>query len=175
MPANQVDVALPIPVHSTFTYSVDGPVPVEGTRVLVPFRKEERVGWVVGSGPEADMRNVRTVLDEAYRDATLAVEVVVRNRRDEPVRHHRVELTLLDEQGQVVLASPPSATVVADGGAKVSVALEAPVANPKKWSAEQPHLYRLLVTLEDEAGRVLQVERCSVGFRHIEVKDGQVK
>jgi len=59
----RVDVALPLPVHSAFTYSVDGPVPPVGTRVLVPFRREEKIGWVVepGSGPEVD--RVRPILD----------------------------------------------------------------------------------------------------------------
>ena len=45
-----VEVALPLPIFSTFTYRVRGRVPAPGTRVLVPFRREERIGWVVGPG-----------------------------------------------------------------------------------------------------------------------------
>jgi primosomal protein N' (replication factor Y) (superfamily II helicase) len=61
---HRVEVALPVPVFSTFTYSVDGPLPAPGTRVLVPFRREERIGWVTGPGSSAqDLPRVRPVLD----------------------------------------------------------------------------------------------------------------
>ena len=64
----RVDVALPLPIHRTFTYQVDADsAPVPGTRVLVPFQRDERIGWVVGEGSQDDIkgvRSVRTVLDE---------------------------------------------------------------------------------------------------------------
>ena len=43
----------------------------------------------------------------------------------------------------------------------------------RPWTAETPRLYNLLVTLKKK-GEVLQVVRQRVGFRHIEVKDGQL-
>lgn len=61
--ANPVDIALPLPVFSTFTYTMDGPIPPPGTRVLVPFRREERIGWIVGPGTKVDLPNLRPVLD----------------------------------------------------------------------------------------------------------------
>ncbi len=65
MPAeHRVEVALPVPVFSTFTYAMDGFPPLPGTRVLVPFRREEKVGWVTGPGSDAhDPGRVRSVLD----------------------------------------------------------------------------------------------------------------
>ena len=64
----RVDVAIPLPIHRTFTYRVDADrAPAPGTRVLVPFRRDERIGWVVGEGASGDikgLRSVRTVLDE---------------------------------------------------------------------------------------------------------------
>jgi primosomal protein N' (replication factor Y) len=68
--AATVQVALPLPIHTTFTYAVPaslaGP-PAPGTRVLVPFRREERIGWVVGGGngsAPAGLRPLLDVLDE---------------------------------------------------------------------------------------------------------------
>jgi primosomal protein N' (replication factor Y) len=64
-----VQVALPLPIHTTFTYVVPATLaaPPPGTRVLVPFRREERIGWVVdggdGSAP-AGLRPLLDVLDE---------------------------------------------------------------------------------------------------------------
>ena len=64
----RVDVALPLPIHRTFTYQVEADrPPALGTRVLVPFQRDERSGWVVGEGSRDNikgLRSVRTVLDE---------------------------------------------------------------------------------------------------------------
>lgn len=58
-----VRVALPLPLWQTFTYRIEGPPPPPGTRVLVPFRREARVGWVVEEGEEGDAGEIRSVLD----------------------------------------------------------------------------------------------------------------
>jgi beta-galactosidase len=39
--------------------------------------------------------------------------------------------------------------------------------NPKLWSAEQPNLYTLVVTLKDESGHLIDCESCQVGIREI--------
>ncbi len=41
------DVALPVPIDSLFTYTVDGQAPEPGARVLVSFRREQMLGVVV--------------------------------------------------------------------------------------------------------------------------------
>ncbi|CAI9102953.1 OLC1v1001355C1 [Oldenlandia corymbosa var. corymbosa] len=38
---------------------------------------------------------------------------------------------------------------------------------PKLWSAEQPNLYTLVVTLKDESGNIIDCESCQVGIRVI--------
>ena len=43
----------------------------------------------------------------------------------------------------------------------------------KPWSAEQPHLYTVLISLK-QGDKVLEVVRQRVGFRHIEIKGGQL-
>ena len=45
--------------------------------------------------------------------------------------------------------------------------------NVKPWTAETPHLYTVLVTLK-QGNKVLEVIRQRVGFRHIEIKGGQL-
>jgi len=44
----------------------------------------------------------------------------------------------------------------------------------KPWSAEQPKLYTVLISLKDQKGNVLEVIPQRVGFRHIEIKGGQL-
>ena len=42
---------------------------------------------------------------------------------------------------------------------------------PKRWTAETPHLYRLVVSVIDGAGRVVDTTGVNVGFRHVEIND----
>ena len=51
---------------------------------------------------------------------------------------------------------------------KVSI----PVAQPKLWSAESPNLYKVLITLKDQSGSILEVIPQQTGFRKVEIKDG---
>ena len=61
---NLLEVALPLPAPQTFTYAFSGPsLPPPGTRVLVPFRRSERIGWVVGPGSGEGLSGIRPILD----------------------------------------------------------------------------------------------------------------
>ncbi|HKP13141.1 MAG TPA: glycoside hydrolase family 2 TIM barrel-domain containing protein [Blastocatellia bacterium] len=111
-------------------------------------------------------------LDPQYRDATLKVNVKVRNATGEG-KAVSVEARLLDLNRRVI-GRPVTAraTVPAQGEASLDIAQA--VSNPKKWSAEEPNLYQLLLTLKDAAGKVVEVTGCRVGFRAVEIKDGQL-
>ena len=58
-----MEVALPLPIHRTFTYQINTESqPQPGTRVLVPFRRQEHIGWVVGPGSATKIKQIRPVL-----------------------------------------------------------------------------------------------------------------
>ncbi len=64
------DVALPVPLDQTFTYAVNGMVPVVGARVLVPFSGQRLMGVVVRVHEDApveefEIKPVQQVLDDA--------------------------------------------------------------------------------------------------------------
>ncbi|MBO4892748.1 MAG: DUF4981 domain-containing protein [Prevotella sp.] len=59
------------------------------------------------------------------------------------------------------------------GGTKVAEGLKATVANAKPWSAEVPNLYTLLIYIK-KGNEVVEVVKQRVGFRHIEIKGGQL-
>jgi beta-galactosidase len=114
----------------------------------------------------------RPVLDAQYRDAVLRLKLKVRNdgRRDEAVS---VEAALFDDAGKSVFG-PAVARGTAPAGKEATLDLEQAVANPKKWSAEEPNLYRLVMTLKDAKGKVVEVIPWRVGFRSSEIKNGQI-
>ncbi|MEX2581899.1 MAG: primosomal protein N' [Gemmatimonadota bacterium] len=65
------EVAVPLPIHRTFTYAVPGDLAARalpGARVLVPFTRGERVGWierVLDDEPDERTRSISAVLDAA--------------------------------------------------------------------------------------------------------------
>src|ERR1035441_8415245 len=59
---------------------------------------------------------------------------------------------------------------VTNGQARIS----ASIVNPLKWSAETPNLYKLLLTLKDARGAVLEVIPANVGFRKVEIRVGDL-
>ncbi len=99
---------------------------------------------------------VTTDLDKNYRNAVLGLLVDVSDD------DHIVEAQLLDTDGGEVFRS------------NFSGRLEYTVSSPRLWSDEDPYLYMLLLSLKNPAGDVIQIESCRVGFRKVEVKNGQI-
>lgn len=52
--------------------------------------------------------------------------------------------------------------------------MEIAVASPREWNAEQPYLYTLRLFLQDAHGNTVEQVSQQVGFRTIEIKDGQL-
>jgi beta-galactosidase len=92
-------------------------------------------------------------LDATYENGSLAIDLTLKGSG-------AVTLQLLDRQGTSV------ASTTATRSGRVQLAL----AHPQLWSAETPYLYTLLATMKG-SGEVIPVK---VGFRKIELKDGQV-
>ena len=49
-----------------------------------------------------------------------------------------------------------------------------PVNNVREWTAETPYLYTLTLQLCDSTGKIKEQARQKVGFRHIEIREGQL-
>ncbi|MFG2827633.1 glycoside hydrolase family 2 TIM barrel-domain containing protein [Streptomyces sp. NPDC048434] len=120
--------------------------------------------------------HIRTDLDDARRDAELTVTATVHDRgtghppgagRPRAAGEHRLTATLYDADGTPVLPKPLTATLAFDDGNEVTVAPKTTVKAPALWSAEAPHLYTLVLTLTDPAGRTVDIQRTRLGFRSV--------
>jgi beta-galactosidase len=89
----------------------------------------------------------QTPLDAAYRDASLNLQVKVRNLAAQAAGGV-VEAKLLDAQGRTVSA-PLTANWTAPTGELAALEIKQAVANPLKWSAEEPNLYTLVLNLKE--------------------------
>ena len=76
-----------------------------------------------------------------------------------------VDLQLKDNEGNIV------AETAVNGSGTLNATME--IENPAKWTAETPVLYRLTATLKN-GDQVLEVIPVKVGFRKVEMKNGQL-
>jgi len=115
---------------------------------------------------------VGTDLDEDYRDAELSIDITLANLGGEE-RPVIVTGTLFNADGGVVFDDLEARSTAAAGGETV-LRLARGMENPPKWSAEEPNLFRLVLSLADAAGTVIQAVSTNVGFREVEIRDGQL-
>ncbi len=112
-------------------------------------------------------------LDDDYTHGRLAVSVTLRNALDRRSGSHRVSIGLLD-----ALIPEEDITQVRDvdlgPGEQTTVEFQLDVLNPAKWTAETPNLYTLQIFLTDAAREAPEVLTTRVGFRRVEVRDGQL-
>ncbi|TWU42973.1 Beta-galactosidase [Novipirellula aureliae] len=125
--------------------------------------------WSAGSLHVRDFF-VHTDLDEAYEDALLSIDVEIANDSDDENRF-TIEAELIDDTGKTVFNDLNAVDKVSAKQSSI-VQLRRKVESPEQWSAEQPNLYRLLLTVKDDSGDIVEVATTKVGFREVEIKDG---
>lgn len=129
------------------------------------------------TAPEAHIYDffVRTELDEEYRHAELQLDVKLEDYFKRTSAAVVVTAQLYDGKQNPVWAQPLTQSTHFEGATSQSLSLSAPVLNPLKWSAEQPNLYTLVLSLMSEEGDLLEAVSCRVGFRKFELKNGLMK
>ncbi len=111
--------------------------------------------------PDVHIRDlrIRTLLDDACRDAALQVVLQMEAEEEWQVR------LALKEKGRKVAEALASGT----GSGEARVDME--VKNPRKWSAEDPFLYDLEMEVLDEGGEMTEIVPQRVGFRRFEIRN----
>ncbi len=113
---------------------------------------------------------IRTDLEDDARDGRLHARVVLEG---EGARDASVTARLFDPAGAEVPAGPLARTDDRDPrGPVFEAAWTVPAV--QRWTAETPALYTLLLTLRDAGGCVREVVPERVGFRVIEMKNGNL-
>ncbi len=112
-------------------------------------------------------------LDARYVDGRLDLEVELRNGAPaEKTDAAAVAFSLFDAGGRKVLAGKSAAAI--DGRESATVKFSETLKAPRRWSAETPDLYTLVIELTDAHGRTLEAASTRVGFRTSEIKDGRL-
>ncbi len=116
---------------------------------------------------------VTTDLDEQYKDATFNLKVSVRNYAAASAKNLSVKMSLSDASSKPVIEKVMK---VGSVGAKKETLLKMDelVKDPLKWTAETPNLYTMTMELISSSGEVLEVISSKIGFREVEIRNGQL-
>ncbi len=96
-----------------------------------------------------------------YKNGTLKAEVLL----GEKAEYTELELTVYDMNGDVVATDSLSA----ENSDKA--VLKATLPYITLWSAENPYLYNVVISIRNRDGAYLEYVSAKAGFRHIEIKD----
>ncbi|GBU08742.1 evolved beta-D-galactosidase alpha subunit [Bacteroidales bacterium] len=114
---------------------------------------------------------VKTDFDMGLVNASMNLDVVLKNYLTDK-QNQRLEVSLLREDGKKIYTESQKVEIPANGISEIAFSKK--IAAPKKWTAETPNLYTLLISLKNEKGQIIESTSHKVGFRKIEIKDGQV-
>ncbi len=113
-------------------------------------------------------------LDENFIDGELKVAVKVKSYLPRALSRYQVQLELFNADHKPVFGIPLAKELRLDQLGEAEISFEQAIKEPKKWTAETPNLYSLVLSLVDDSGNTIEVVGCKVGFRKVEIKRGQL-
>ncbi|WP_455586765.1 glycoside hydrolase family 2 TIM barrel-domain containing protein [Bacteroides sp.] len=116
----------------------------------------------------ADYKVTSSLEKEHYKDGIFGLEVTVEGPA---TGVSSIDYTLKDASDKTILQG--SRDIKSRGLSNFITFDEKSIQDVKRWSAEHPYLYTLLLELKDASGKVTELTGCAVGFRTSEIKDGR--
>ena len=119
------------------------------------------------STPKVHVRDfhIKTELDEFYRNAVLNIKLKIKNYEKTTLAKVNVEISLPEMSESILIED----LEIEPNNEKVIEATQE-IQNPKKWTAETPNLYDLIIILKNYDNQVIEIENCKIGFRRVEIK-----
>lgn len=123
---------------------------------------------------------VRTVFDDKLENARLQIRPAITHTPGISTEGYSVTAQLYAPDGRAAsrLLSLPVDDILSEAYPQrdnVYFALmEDLIEKPLKWNAENPNLYTLILSLQDNKGHCVEARSCKVGFRDIRIHDQQL-
>lgn len=111
----------------------------------------------------------KTDFDVDYKDSDVSLDIFLENY-DNIKSGCKVEAKLVSETGKEI---PVGEKEIDLSGGKEKIHFETKVKSPKKWSAETPNLYTLVMTVSVD-GKTEVVKTYKVGFKKVEIKGEKI-
>ncbi len=117
---------------------------------------------------------VRTDLDSSYKNAQLDLSFDITNMTGSDISGWTVQADAYDESGKNILSGVSAKISSVGRYSKDTFSISTKVTSPKLWSAEDPNIYALVLTLKDGSGNVREIVSNQLGFREIEFTPTEV-
>lgn len=139
------------------------------------YLEDQDMWWLCGiyrevylfAEPKICLRDfyVKTDFDENYKDSDLSLDVYVKNygEKDENVKIQASIISDTDKETPI-----GEIEGVAKKGEQSVFNLTQLIKNPKKWSAEQPNLYTLVMAIISD-DQIITAKSYEIGFKKVEI------
>lgn len=111
-------------------------------------------------------------LDADLVNGHLSIKAIIHNYQNEPTGDYKIIADLYDQNVDSPIESGISRYAISVLEDTVTVDLR--IDKPRQWSAEKPNLYTLILKLVDRTGMVSEILSHRIGFRRLEIKNGQM-
>jgi beta-galactosidase len=108
-------------------------------------------------------------LDKSYSDGLLKVDVSLKNMSGSD-EQFVVEASLYEDAQKLFTESKE----IKSSDGKAFVSFDKTIKDVKKWSAEKPNLYSLVLSLKDKNGNISESVSTRIGFRKVEIVNSQL-
>ncbi|MBR3149302.1 MAG: DUF4981 domain-containing protein [Eubacterium sp.] len=139
------------------------------------YLEDQDMWWLSGiyrevyifAEPKTCLRDfyVKTDLDSEYKDSDLSLDTYIKNYSDADKEVTVSAVIISDTDKETELGS---VTKTVKGGACEALNISEHIKNPRKWSAETPTLYRLVMTV-CVGDTVICVKTYNIGFKKVEI------
>ena len=139
------------------------------------YLEDQDMWWLSGiyrevyifAEPKSCLRDfyVKTDLDSEYKDSDLSLDAYIKNYSDSDKELTVSAVIISDTDKETELGT---VTKTVKGGETETLSLSEHIKNPRKWSAETPTLYKLVMTVS-EGDKTICVKTYDIGFKKVEI------
>ncbi len=115
---------------------------------------------------------VKAGLDKNYKNGVFNLDILLSCSKDLE-KNITLKATILDRTSKEVLFTSSRQLTPPLGKGDHQFKFFKKIRSPKKWSAENPNLYDLTLSILDAEGECIQAIATKIGFRTSEIKDGK--
>ncbi len=110
-------------------------------------------------------------LDKSYKNGEFSVDVLLKNYAGKSIKA-ALDIEILDKAGKAVLNERINTSLSSHSEKTLHTSKK--LSGIQAWTAETPNLYTLLLTLKDEKGSIIESTSHKIGFRTVEIKNGNL-
>jgi beta-galactosidase len=115
----------------------------------------------------------RCSMDKKYEDAELLIDTYVNNLTGE---QSSLRLEVFLAEYNAIAAGEPVTSVdfKIEENIEKNIKISKWIKNPRKWTAETPELYKVLLVLKDSQGKIIEAKCIQYGFKTVEIKNAKI-